>query len=58
MDQMPCGCYWVREPGFGDVLHQCLDHQHGDLDYEGSEPMNNDELQIFVKMLRRGLSDV
>lgn len=26
-DAMQCGCYWVREPGIGDVLKQCPIHQ-------------------------------
>ena len=31
-----CGCEWKREPGYGDVLHECVFHQqcHGELEKE------------------------
>jgi hypothetical protein len=25
-DTYQCGCHWTREPGFGDVLHECPIH--------------------------------
>lgn len=26
-DHYRCGCYWTREPGFGDVLNLCHIHK-------------------------------
>lgn len=50
-DVMACGCFWVREPGRGDVLTQCAPHKAG-VPYEGSEPPTGDEKRAFIKTLR------
>jgi hypothetical protein len=42
-NELPCGCRWIRDPSYGDVLVQCEGHRDGaEADtappYEGSLP--------------------
>jgi hypothetical protein len=50
---MPCGCRWTREPGYGDVLHQCAAHRAG-AKYPGSEPLTDKEMDRLLYTLRDG----
>jgi len=52
-DALPCGCYWHRVTGVGDVLEQCDEHASGIAKYEGSEPMTPEEIHDFAEGLSR-----
>lgn len=49
-DTMACGCFWTREPGWGDVLTQCRRHRTG-ASYDGSAPMSDEELRELVRAI-------